>query len=159
MCVRVSSHRLVSHSPDFDQQVRVRELVHRHGRTGGSVHVKVFSIHLVVATEIVHVDQVGGDLDNIFQAGAGGRKDVPDVVQHRPRLDTDIEPGGAHFIHLHPLKRVVRTTAACAGDKQEIPGSFDMRKFSSRAGLAGDDFTFDGWGGFFGHGWWHSHQR
>lgn len=125
----------------------------------GAIFIKIFAVHLVVAAEVIHVHQIGGDLHHILQAGANRREDIANVFNDRLRLDPDVQAGGAHLIHLHPLESIVRTAAARAGDKQEIARSFDMREFTPRPGLAGDDFAFNGKGGFFGHGWWLSHQR
>jgi len=122
------------------------QLVHGHGGPGGSVLVEVLPIDLIVPAKVIHVDQEGADLHQVFQSGPFGGQDIPDVLDHRPGLGPNIQVGGAHGIDLHPLESIIGPAAGGTGNEEEITGTLDMGKFSARGGFPGDN------GGSGGHG-------
>ena len=76
------------------------QLVHRHGGARRPFVAEEFAIDLVVAAEIVHVDEIRADLDAIGQIRPRALKDVADVLDHRAGLHLDVQPHRAHRVLL-----------------------------------------------------------
>ena len=58
----------------------MRQLAHRDGGARRAGVVEVLGVHLVVAGEVTHVDEIAGDLHEIGEIAADRAKDVGDVV-------------------------------------------------------------------------------
>src|SRR3954451_14189869 len=76
---------------DLDQQVRMRELVHRHGGAGGSRVGEELSPDLVGADEGVHGDAVRLLLPQVAAVGAVAAQDRTNVLQDGAGLHADVQ--------------------------------------------------------------------
>ena len=64
----------------------MRQLVHRHRRARRAVVTEELAVDLVVAAEVVHVDEKRHDLDDVGKRCAGGREDVARGCRSRARV-------------------------------------------------------------------------
>ena len=71
---------------DFYQSVRVGERADLHQRARRAGVAEVTAAHRVDGFAVGHVPQIDTDLDDVVEAGAGGRQDGGHVVQHLLRL-------------------------------------------------------------------------
>ena len=106
----------------------MRQLMHGNRCSRRAGMVEIFGPDLVVAREIVHVDEVARDLDTVGERCALGGEDVTDVFDNGARLLANVEVCRAHRIDLNARKRVVLAPRARAGDEQKISRAFDVRK-------------------------------
>ena len=121
--------------------------MHRHGGACRPIGVEELAVDLIVATEVIHVDQESTDLGHVGQRRAGGGEDVADVLDDGARLHADVQRGGAHGVDLGAGDAVVGQARAGAGNEQEVACALDVRVFAAGRGFAGDDGGADGGGG------------
>lgn len=131
--------RFVANSFDFDQQVRIRQLVDGHRCACWAIKSKVLAINLVVSFEVVHAGKERRDFYKIIQLGSFTAKNIGDVFDDRSRLSANVEIGSAHRINGRTFKAVVRAPGRSAGKEQKIAGTFDVRELPTWRRLAGKD--------------------
>src|ERR1700719_3823497 len=113
--------------------------MHGHSSSGGTVVSEKLSVHFVVAGEIVHVHKIAADLDHVLEPSSRALQDVGDVLDHRARLLTDIEPCSAQGIDFGASNGVVSPTRAGSGNEQEVTSTSKVRIFPARRRFPFDD--------------------
>src|SRR6516165_6078441 len=111
----------VGHRLDLDEQVRMRERGDRDGGARRSLVAEEFAVHRVVGREVGHVGEEGAHLDDIGERSASAREDVADVLEHRARLDTDIEQWPSARIERRAGDGIIGPARAGSGDEDEVP--------------------------------------
>src|SRR3979490_454960 len=106
------------------------QLMNRYRGTGGPIVTEIFPIHLVVAAKIVHIHQVRGYFNNVFELSARTSQDVADVLDHGPSLCPDIETRGSEFINVGSGNRVVDTAGARTRHHPEGSGTVVGRRIT-----------------------------
>ncbi|MNL11902.1 hypothetical protein D3C87_1327560 [compost metagenome] len=117
----------------------MRQLVHRHGGSGGAVVVEILGVDLVVALEVTHIDQVRGEFDQVFQAGARAFQNRLDVLDDGASLRADIGIQHPHGVDLGAHEAVVGAPGAGARNEQKITGTLDVRELAARLRAPFDD--------------------
>lgn len=112
--------------------------MHSDGRARGAICVEVFGPDFVVATEVVHVDEIAGDLDAVSERCAFCCEDVANVFDDGAGLRFDIEACRSHRIDFDARERIVFAARAGAADEQEVASALDVREFSARCGFIGE---------------------
>ncbi len=116
--------------------------MHGYGGSRRAIVSEILAIDFVVSGEVIHVDEVGGDLDHILQSCPRAAQNVADIFDHGASLHANVE---LRRSHRHPLPR--RRSCCRRGERwsrtqTEIARAFDVRKLSPRLRLAFDDFAF-----------------
>ena len=76
---------------DLDEQVVADQSPDLHGGAGRwLLGIDVLVANLANHGELGGVDQVVGELDDLLEAGPDGLQRRPEVVEHLPRLGTDV---------------------------------------------------------------------
>src|ERR1700704_4911147 len=119
------------------------QLMNRYRGTGGPIVTEIFPIHLVVAAKVIHIHQVCGYFNNVFELSARTSQDVTDVLDHGPSLCPDIETRGSELINVSSGNRVVDTAGARTRHQQEISGTFDVRILAPRLRFSLNEFALD----------------
>ena len=121
----------------------MRQLVHGDGGPRRTVVIKIFSVHFVVAGEIIHVHEISGDLDDIAQVRARTRQNVANILDARREFAHECRDRVAPRASASAPAMVLSGAArAGAGDKQVIAGALDVRKLPARLCFPFDDFAF-----------------
>src|SRR5271155_246151 len=138
----VFGERLVGDGLHLDEQMRVRQLMDGDGGARRTVFSEVLVVNLVVTGEVVHVHQVGGNLDEVAQIRANAGENVAYIVNDGAGLRANIELRRAKRISLGTGDGIVRAAGTSAGDEKKIAGAFNVRKFAARLCFARNDFAF-----------------
>jgi hypothetical protein len=135
--------RFVSNGSDFNEQMRMRQLVYGYRGSCRTVVAKVFSVDFVVSREVIHTDQIRRHFDDIFQVSALCAQDISNVVDDRPRLTSNVEMRRSHRIDFRAGNGVIGTAGTRPGNKEEVTGTFHVRIFAARLRFALNNVAFD----------------
>ena len=102
--------------------------------------IKKLTIHFVVTTKVIHIDEECGYIDNIRQARSNRGQNVIDIFQHSPCLLPDIEIGRAELVNFDTCKGVIGAPGARSRYKNEVANDLYMRVFTPWCGLSFNHF-------------------
>src|SRR5882762_5010289 len=124
--------RLVGHSSDFNQQMRMRQLVNSHCRASRTIGAEKFAVDLVVSREVVHIYEIGSYLDDILEFRIHTFQDVAHIVEDGTGLRPNIQICRSQPIDLRAFNAVVGAARACSGNKKKISSTLDMWILAAR---------------------------
>src|SRR6218665_2528622 len=99
--------RLVSNCPSLEEGGRGWQWGHGERGGGGPAVNEKLAVDLVVAGEVIHVDQKSRDVDDLFQIRTDALQDVAQVRYHCPCLHPNIQPGRVHGIDFDACQGIV----------------------------------------------------
>src|SRR5258708_28404382 len=103
----------------------MRQLMHSHRRSRWTIVPEKFTIHFVIAAEIIHVRQVGGNLDYVFQLRTHYPQNIANVLDDGSCLGADVELRCPQRIWLGAGNRIVGATRTRSRYEQKISGALD----------------------------------
>ena len=96
------------------------QLVHGHGGPGGSVLVEVCPIDLIVPAKVIHVDQEGADLHQVFQSGPSEAR-ISRMFSITARSGARISRLVVPMASTSTLESIIGPAAGGTGNEEESP--------------------------------------
>src|SRR6516164_3531048 len=86
---------LISNRLHFNQQMRMRQLMHSNRSSRRALVVEVLAIHIVISGKVVHVDEKCRYLSDVAQRRSSTGQNVAHILNYRAGLRADIEASRA----------------------------------------------------------------
>jgi len=87
---------------------------------GACLCVEIRVVDTVIPCKIVHRDQEGGQVDQMFKVGTGGLQVAAHVLDHGFGLGLDVELHAAVIMNNYTIMRVIGPARRCSAQENQV---------------------------------------